>query len=78
MVYTFKLIICNIHFYFKYQYTTIPLKMARWSEVAKVLEPPRLLEWEIDTTINVGYISQKDLINSYYMFILMKGWEKWT
>ena len=52
--------------------------MACLSEVAKVLEPPRLLEWEIDTTINVGYISQKDLINSLYMFILMKGCENWT
>ena len=52
--------------------------MARLSEVAKVLEPPGLLEWEIDTTINVGYISQWDLINSFSMFILMKGWEKWT
>ena len=46
--------------------------MARLSEVAKVLEPPRLLELEIGT-INGGYISQRDLINSFYMFILMKG-----
>ena len=47
--------------------------MARLSKVAKVLEPPRLLELEIGTMINVGYISQRDLINSFYMFILMKG-----
>ena len=65
MFYTFEHKICNIHFYFKYQYINIPLKMARLSEVAKVLEPPRLLELEIGTTINVGYISQRDLINSF-------------
>ena len=52
--------------------------MARLIEVAKVLEAPRLLECEIDTTINACYISQRDLINPFYMFILMKGWEKWT
>ena len=51
--------------------------MARLSEVAKVLEPPRLLELEIGTTINVGYISQRDLIHSFYI-ILMKGWVKCT
>ena len=52
--------------------------MARLSEVAKVLEPPCLFEWEIGTTINASYISQWDLINYFYMFILMKGWVKCT
>ena len=51
MFYTFLHKIWNIYFYFKYQYINILLKMAHLSEVAKVLEPPRLLKWGIGTMI---------------------------